>query len=69
MDHGIDDFDLVRKMEQRGLTPLWHVREAKARYAWSEGLLKLIGRPTTFKTLLQKTGPGAGGSTLLGAPS
>ncbi|MBF0477951.1 MAG: class I SAM-dependent methyltransferase [Candidatus Omnitrophica bacterium] len=54
VDKGINDFELVRAMEQKLLTTVWHRRETKARYFIFELLLKCCGCKTNFTLLLQK---------------
>ena len=54
VNNGIDDFALVRGLEQKGMKVIWHIREARARYSVTESLLQWFGCVTSFKLLLQK---------------
>jgi 2-polyprenyl-3-methyl-5-hydroxy-6-metoxy-1,4-benzoquinol methylase len=53
---GIDDFALVDRMSQHGLEVIWHERYPDARYAFFRLILRLLGRPTSFKLLLRYAG-------------
>jgi len=49
---GIDDFVLVDKMQQQGLTIIWHKRYPDARYALFRFFLRFLRISTSFKLLM-----------------
>jgi 2-polyprenyl-3-methyl-5-hydroxy-6-metoxy-1,4-benzoquinol methylase len=54
-DEGIDDFALVKSLEDMGYELIWHIRASDARYRLARFLIEFLKDATQFKLLLRKT--------------